>query len=847
MACCVLTAYIMNRIIKACEVLDLNIIKIQYNDFDNGPTYSNVLVETGGDSKVNATKLAIDGMTCAACTSAIEGAVKKLSGVQRIAVSLPLAKATVIHDSACTPVEDVVSAIESVGYGATAGERTAQQNLEISQQAEELGRLKSAFSNAATMSCIIVTVDWLSKFSLLSICTKQFLLLSASLGCWVQLVEASWIHERAWSKGWSSPLTMDTLISLSLTCGLALSCFNVCLHGTATANQYFSSGSLLTLVVIGGRYLDTLFRRQTNTSLAGLHRLQSQMTMVQMRNRKSEDKEQPEMGPRRVPAVLLQPRDEIMIEPGSIIPCDSYVLEGTSIIDQSTMTGESVPVTKNAGDFLMSGTSNLSNEMVAIVAREQGDSSLEQLVSSISTATEESRGEGDGNGQFLSSHFVSLIILLASCGFCWTYGTCSSELSSPMKINFACERAMAILASACPCALGLATPSAVMTGLSAALSRGAILTGGLRTIQKMANLTHVVMDKTGTLTTGQLTVVEASKQLDAQSLMLCCAAEREDALRHPVARAVFQWAFSQLSDFQRCEQNSIEIKNLETEPGKGVWCEARLPSKDDWQSIHIGTSSFLCEYNISVTTRHPDQIYTTVHIAMSGSHMSTLSLNDTIRPEAPSVISALKSSKLNLTLLTGDNYTEANRVSSELGIAVLASRTLPQEKKSLIQKLQSQDPSNVVAMLGDGINDTPALAAADVGIFLSPGLLSHPTRHSGPTGLQRTSADIILTSPSLTVLPELFLIAQKTVRQAQLNTRWAILYNIVAVALAMGAGERWGVKVDAAMAGTMMALSSAVVMVGCAVLKWELGKIRFESKGEDEAANRSTNAKKGHY
>ena len=845
MACCVLTAYVMNRLIKACELLDLDIIKIQYNQFDDGPAYNKSLGNNEQAANIVAIKVSIEGMTCAACTSAIEDALTKLKGVQRVSVSLPLAKATVVHNATTTSVEEIVKAIEGVGYGARLGQRTAQQNLELAQHSKELSKLRSAFNNAATMSSIIVTLDWLTRFATLFSYHFKLRLLSSALGIWVQSAEAWWIHERAWGLGLNSPLTMDTLISLSLLCGLALSFFNAYLFGILEANQYFSSGSFLTLVVIGGRYLDTLFRRQTSSSLADLHRLQLQMAMVRLRWRKDECGSEPGNAVQYVPCVILQPRDEIFIDPGSIIPCDCYVLEGASIVDQSTMTGESLPATKKSGDFLMSGTRNLSNELVAIVAREQGESSLEKLVSSISSATERSNDEGEGASRLLSSHFVSIVLLMALLGFYWTYTSCGESLPVSTKLNLACERAMAVLASACPCALGLATPSAVMTGLSAAWARGVILTRGLRTLQNIASLTHVVMDKTGTLTTGQLAVVGSSEHLDSKALMLLCAAERDDALTHPVARAVFRWALSGLPDSLKRDQNIIEVRDLVSEPGKGVSCETKLPSAEVWESVLIGTCSFLEAQGVSFppgfsTCENSHQVATTVYVAINGAYTTTLFLRDTVRPEARDVIHSLSTNfNLNLTLLTGDNTHEANRVSHELNIPVLASRTLPTEKKSLVENLKSETSGNVVAMLGDGINDTPAMAAADTGIFLSPGLLSHLPLATQSSGLQRETADVILTAPSLKVLPELLLIAQKTVRQAKLNTRWAIAYNVVAVALAMGVGERWGVKLDAAMAGTMMALSSCVVMVGCVLLRWELGKVNFDGQvGEKGAKTR---------
>jgi P-type Cu+ transporter len=838
MACCILTAYIMNRIIKACEVLDLHIIRIQYNDFDDGPTCGTPDARNEKERSLVATKLSVDGMTCAACTSTIKSALTALPGVQRVALSLPLSRATIIHNPAVAAVAEIVSTIEKAGYNAQAYERSPEQNLEVAQHSTELKRLKNGFSNAAILASVIAVLDWLSQTALFSRSHLALRSTSAILGIWIELVEASWIHQQAWGNGLRSQLNMNTLISLSLIFGFSLSCLNVLLHGIEAAQQYFLSGSFLTVVVIGGRYLDTLFRRQTSASLAELYRLQSATGMVSLRKTNLAGLVEATNSKERVPAILLQPRDEIIIDAGAIIPCDCYVIEGTSVVDQSTMTGEWLPVTKTAGDVLMSGTRNLSNELVAVVVREQLGSALEQLVSSISSTTEKS--SSDGPSEVVSSHFVLGILSLAMIGFGWTFATCEQQSPFLERLNLACGRGMAILASACPCALGLATPSAIMTGVSVAWAKGAILTGGFSAIQRLEKLTHVVMDKTGTLTTGRLMVTDVQGRLEENDLVVLCAAEQQDALTHPVARAVFQWALRQLNQTKRREQNALQIQDLSSEPGKGVTCKVMPSLCHEWTPVHVGNSTFLTQHDVSLATFPASSpkdkaTATEVQIAISHRHVSTLRLRDTIRPEAPSVINSLRSRfGLNLTLLTGDNEHEADRISRGLDVPVLASRCLPHEKKALVEQLQSQDTHNVVAMLGDGLNDTPAMAAADVAIFLSPGLLSPHSSlpyHKNPTGLQRQTADVIITTPSLGVLPELLLIAQKTMRQAKWNTRWAIVYNVIAVTLAMGVGESWGVKVDAAMAGTMMALSSTCVMLGCGFLRWELQRVDLGHKG----------------
>ena len=818
----------MNRLIKACEVLDLNIISIQYNQFDDGPM-SDISKPASCDEFV-ASKFAIEGMTCAACTSAIESAVLGLKGVDRISVSLPLARATVVHKPSQSTPMDIVAAIDGAGYGAKLGQRTAQENLELTQHSKELEHLRDAFSNATVLSSAVVTIEYLSTLSLFTDYQPQAQLTMMALGTYIQLIDASFVHEAAWSKGIRT-MTMDTLISLSLLLGLALSFFNIALFGMAAAQTYFSSGAFLTVVIIGGRYLDHLLRRRSANSLAGLYRLQTESTTIRVRRRhttlgSNDGKGGEPITTMTMPTAILRQQDEIIIPQSAIIPCDCYVIEGRSMIDQSTMTGESVPANKGPGEFLMSGTRNLSYELVAIVVKEQQDSALEQLVNSVSTATERQHQERGGDG--VTSYFVSGVLCLTLVGFSWTL-LHADNLSLSLRLNIACERAMAILASACPCALGLAGPSTVMAAIDIAWTRGVILKGGMATIEKLTKLNHIVMDKTGTLTTGRLEVAESTSKLEAWQCMLICAAERNDAQTHPVAQTVFQWALGKLNDEQKRQQNEFIVRNYRSELGKGVICNARYPSEVREYAVLIGTKSFLEENGIMMPERSIcKRDMTSVHVALNGSHLTTLILRDTTRPEAPAVIAHLKSHfNLDITMLTGDVPTEAARVSEELDIPVLSSRTLPHEKASFIKDLKTKAGSRggKVAMLGDGLNDTPALSTADVGIFLSPGMSTTTLSQSQP---QSSTSSIVLTSPSLKRLPEVLEIAQKTETAAMWIRQWAVAYNVVAVALAMGVLEGWGVRVDAARAGTMMALSSVSVLAWGLWLRRELGKVKFE-------------------
>lgn len=819
----------MNRLIQACKLLNLDIIEIKYNDFDDIEADDEQAVAT----RWAAAKLAIDGMTCAACTTTIERSIASLEGIDRISISLPLGKATVVYDTKITKPAALIQAVEDVGYSATLGNKPAEQQMLALQKTVEVTELGKAFQDVALLSSLVLAADQLCSFEAIRPGHEALRFTSMLLGTWVILWNASYIHSSAWSKLAKGGVSMDILISLSLLLALALSFFNIALYGLLHAQIYFGSGSFLELVILGGRYLDVLLQKQANASFASLYQLQSESSLVLSRKHDA-----------KIPAVLLRPQDEITIDSDSIVPCDCYVIEGSSLVDQSTMSGESMPVMKAVGDFLMSGTKNLTSELVAAVSKNQQESSLQLLIDATASATEQN-ADDQGVVDTMLACFVSTILLLAATGFLYTFHSMdASTIAFSVRLNIAFERAMAVLAAACPCALGLATPSAVMAGLDAARLRGVIITGGLRALQALSGLTHMVMDKTGTLTEGRL-YISACQSTDGSSnrpgqttLMLLCAAERNHAATHPVAHAVFQWSLSQLDDQQKRAQNEAEIR--ETSPAdpnhstRGISCEVRLPNSATWVTVHIGGLSFLEDSGISANTlqKHFPQKSddaATIHYALDYAYQGQLDLHDTIRPSAPSVVSALTAIGIKLTMLTGDVESEANRVSSLLKIPVLSSATLPHQKASFISSLRKSQPhKSTIAMLGDGLNDTPAFAAADVGICLSSSrsfaaAAAATTNNSGVGA----AADVAITSPDLMRVAEVIHIAKITMRQARFNVFWVVGYNIIAVALAMGAVEHWGVRVDAARASILMAVSSSSVLGLGLWLRRRLARIRI--------------------
>lgn len=916
----------MSRIIKACEILDIRLLEVKYNDSDTESYFSSSYTSTPRQGNIatlptkaidsstirrktapkpgplKTTRLLITGMTCSACVSTLTHTLASHPSVLRTKVSLLLNRATIIFDSRNGSTGDLISVVEDIGYGAQeiseSRDSSATQKLHLVRREEELQAFKQAFNGAARWSTIVAILDWSQKLVAGS-APAHFLypffhLTSLVVACHVQMNYAVWVHRNAWSSCYRKgqyrlpQLTMDSLLSLSLALSIVLSIFNLAFHGLSNfqTKTYFTTASFLSVVVSGARYLDVALSRQGAASFARLFGLQREMEMqtVWVEGRLGQSLaagEKVNMGREDnatlCPTTLLAPLDTYHIAPQSLIPCDSYVVRGTSLIDESNMTGESMPSRKSVGEILMSGTRNVSAPLVAVVLKEQTESSLAKLVESTGEATamkytDELSGNETGIfGDIMTRYFVPAVLVLAVLSFVITFGLSINASSIGERFNRGCERAMAVLAAACPCAIGLANHSAIMAGVDAAYSKGVLIPGGLATLEKLSCLTHMVLDKTGTLTQGRLQVFDVwfaePFGSDIQK-HLCCsllsAAERDTAQTHPVARTVFQWCVERLKEsshsrdgaVKTVEPGAAQTRNVSTAVGKGVSAEVQ---GDDgiWYTVHVGSNRFLSEYKISAghLTSIPlrvDEGRAQVCFAINGKLAGTLVLQDTIRANAAVVIESLKSLGLKLTMLTGDTKAEAHRVSTQLQIPVLAATSLPHEKRDLITSLQERRAlsdgcageeessqeyfkeriwpngrnanKDIVAMLGDGLNDAPAQAAADVGIlFCTSPLSSLSSTSNSSLALEATAADVIIVTPDLAALPKLVVIAKKTMAQARWNTCWAVAYNTLAIALAMGAGEFFGLpSPDASSAGMMMAFSSITVLGMSLLLRRQL-------------------------
>ena len=769
----------MNRIITACDAFDLHFLEIRYNDAED----SCAPAQIQGLTESETCRISIDGMTCGACSAAITKELESVNGVFRASVSLALGRATISYDTRLTTTNHLLQAIQDAGYDGTVGERSSHETIERLRQSDQLRSLRGTISSASLCAMVILALEYMPLFSPKgTLLATQYNIVSwiiLLLATRVQLWDAWSIHARAWSGQSRVAATMDTLLSLSLILGLGLAILQTSFGSFgASAQSYASSGSFLTVVILGGKYLEAVLQRESNMHLIALYEIQTEKEKYQLLESTI-----------AVPASLLKKGDAVLIQPQHTIPCDCYIIDGSSAINEASITGEALPLTRGIGDFLLAGTRNISHPLKVIICQDQSASSLAKVIEGVSAASEQ-RLEGTESLDMVMRAFVSGVILLATAAFVVTL--CRHH-KSPVLVAFmaACERTMPILAAACPCSIGLATPSAAMAGVDAAYSKGVLISGGIKTMEAMEKATHIVMDKTGTLTEGSLNVmgchfddgVNMNKTL---CYRLLAAAEAGEARVHPVAKAIFKWSLVNCHQVESLHTRGVilETRNVIRVLGQGTSCKVCAYS-NTWIQVHIGTRRYLEQCEVTVPQSAPIETSgSVVHFAFDHRYGGRLLVQDTIRPEAASVIKGMLNDGLQITMLTGDAAPEASRISSLLNIPVLASRASPSDKMCYVQALREQ--GHRVVMVGDGINDSLAQAAADVGVSISL-----------TQGCLAGAGSVVILSGDLRGLAASFSMSRRVMAQAKMNIRWALIYNVIALSSVLGLFERWGVVITA--------------------------------------------------
>ncbi len=705
---------------------------------------------------------AITGMTCANCSARVEKELKATEGVLEANVNLATEKATVQFDGNLT-AENLIQRVEAIGYGAILFDEAHKQKIQ-EEKAAYLGKMKrdlilSAVLTAPLMIAMIAMLlgshaGWVHFLHLPLV---QLILVTP-----VQFGVGQRFYRGAYHALKTKAPNMDVLVAMGTSAAFALSVYNGFFNPHNSDLYFESSGMIITLILLG-KYLEQKAKTKTSDAIKQLMSLQAKTAMIIVAG---EEKE--------VPIEEVQVGDILRVRPGEQIPVDGKILKGQTTIDESMLTGESLPVDKQVDDQVFGGTVNTTGS-IQFSATQVGSMTV---LSRIIRMVEDAQGEKAPIQQIadkISSIFVPTVLGLALLTLLAT-GLVTGDWQQ------AIVHSVSVLVIACPCALGLATPTAIMVGTGLGAKSGILIKGG-GALEKIAHLTTIVLDKTGTITEGK-PVVADFEAVDPQALAYLTSLEQHS--EHPLAKAIYHYGKDQVE--------ILPVDNFESLTGQGV------TGVINGQSYFVGSKRGLKERNISFPEDRvlalEEEGKTVMFLTDSKKMLAMISVTDQVKASSKAAIAALHQSGIKVKMLTGDNPQTAQYIGEQVGLQAsdIVAEVLPEDKAQVVKELQSNGQS--VGMVGDGINDAPALALADIGIAMGSG-----------TDIAMETADITLMNSDLLSVEKSIHLSKLTLRKIKQNLFWAFLYNVIGIPFAaLG-------FLNPIIAGGAMAFSSVSVLL----------------------------------
>jgi Cu+-exporting ATPase len=743
-------------------------VKGAFDFYNSAIRHHTVLLMVGPSSATennSRNELRIGGMTCANCARHVTEALQGAAGVAAADVSLQTGRAHVRwHEGTAHDISILIQAVEEAGYHAAAIESTEPESQSNSWSPWAGWKFNVIVGGGCTL--ILLAGEWIFRLGT----ERWFHWLGFALAMPVQILCGARFYRGAWNQLRAGGSNMDTLVALGSTTAFAYSVWG--LLRAAAAHLYFMEAAAIITLISVGHWLEG----RASEKAAGSLRALLDLAPARARKKNADGTEM------EIAAAELRPQDLVLLKPGDRVPTDGQVIEGGGTLDESMLTGESLPVSKKPGEKVYAGTLNVDGQIIFRVTAAGDETALAQIIAAVQRA-QNSRAEIQRLADRVSNVFVPIVVLIAVAAALW-WGL---EFEQARRVHHALAAffwpahlpesplaaamvsAAAVLIVACPCAMGLATPIAIMTGANAAARRGILIRDGIA-LERAGKITTLVFDKTGTLTTGRpevaATKIFAEAARDA-GMEIRVAAALARASNHPFSRAV-----------AKLDATRIEVQRWQELRGLGV--EGHFERTDGAPFIaRLGSTTWMAEAGMDLA---PANFFveewtargaTILVLAMDGRLAALFALRDSLKPGAAEVVKRLRAENLSIVLITGDNRQTALAIAAQAGIEEknVYAQVRPEAKAGQLKELQARGER--VAFVGDGINDAPALEQADLGIAVSQA-----------SDVAREAADIILLKSEIGAIPEALGLARATLRTIKQNLFWAFFYNALGVPLA---------------------------------------------------------------
>ena len=776
--------------------------------FDAGAVSSSDIAEAvaraGYRVPAEVKELAIAGMTCASCVARVEKVLARVPGVASAQVNLATERASVDLRAGAASVQDLIAAVEKAGYGAreAAGGAAVEDRERAAREAELLTLWRDLLTAAAfTVPLVMVAmarmVPGLHEGMLAVLPERGWVTIELLLASPVMFHAGRRFYRAGWGELRHLNPGMNTLVMLGSNAAyfyslLALAAPAIFPEGTA--NAYFEAAGVIVTLILLGRYLEAVAKGRTSEAIKKLMRLRPKTARVVRDGDEIE-----------IPIEDVLPGDIVAVRPGERVPVDGRVAEGASYVDESMVTGESVPARKEPGDEVVGGTVNKTGAFSFAATRVGADTVLAQIIRMVEEA-QGSKPPIQKLADKIALVFVPIVLVIAVVTFAaWlTFG-------SDQALSFAFVAAVSVLLIACPCAMGLATPTAIMVATGRGAELGVLFRQGTA-LETLAKIDAVVLDKTGTLTEGQPEMTDFHPT-DGVSLaggadeVLRLVASAEANSEHPVAEAIVRAAKARRLDL-------LPAQDFSAEPGYGI--EARVGE----HCVRIGADRYMRNLGIDVPEKAEAEAAelaaaarTPIYAAVDGRLAAVIGVADPIKEGSREAVRALKDLGVEVAMLTGDNRRTAQAIARQLGIERVLAEVLPDHKAQEVKRLQ--DEGKRVAFVGDGINDAPALAQADIGVAIGTG-----------TDVAIEAADVVLMSGDLRGIINALALSKRTLSTIILNFVWAYAYNVALIPVAAGALYPFlGLLLNPMLAAGAMSVSSLFVVSNSLRLRRHGGRL----------------------